>query len=92
VKSVKRYHNPPSKKKIKLRIPRLVNWANQIANNSDMQHGFSMHVNPLDEYMFPRLKFNQEELEAIVDKTKEGLKVADIILRSELFGKEIFIY
>ena len=41
-----------------------------------------MHVNPLDEKMFPRLKLNQEELEAIVDKTKEGIEVADMILRS----------
>ena len=41
-----------------------------------------MHVNPLDENMFPRLKLNQEELEAIVDKTKEGIDVADMILRS----------
>jgi hypothetical protein len=31
-----------------------------------------MHVNPLDENMFPRLKLNQEELEAIVGKTKKG--------------------
>ena len=70
------------KKKIKPGIPRLVNWANQIANNNDMQHGVAMHVNPLDENMFPRLKLNQEELEAIVDKTKEGIEVADMILRS----------
>ena len=69
-----------------------MNWANQIANNSDMQHGFVIRVNPLDEYMFPRLKFNQEELEAMVDKTKVGVEVAEMILRSELFGKEIFIY
>ena len=47
-----------------------------------MQYGVEMHVNPLDENMFPRLKLNQEELEAIVDKTKEGIDVADMILRS----------
>jgi hypothetical protein len=41
-----------------------------------------MHVNPLDENIFSRLKLNQEELEAIVDKTKEGIEVADMILRS----------
>jgi hypothetical protein len=41
-----------------------------------------MHVNPLDENMFPRLKLNQEELEAMVDKNKEGIEAADIILRS----------
>jgi len=46
-----------------------VNWANQIASNNDIQHGIAMHVNPLDKSMFPRLKLNQEELEAIVDKT-----------------------
>ena len=41
-----------------------------------------MHVNPLDENMLPRLKLNQEELEVIVEKTKEGIEVADMILRS----------
>jgi hypothetical protein len=45
VKSVKRYHNPTPKNKIKLRIPRLVNWANQIPSNNDNQHGITMHVN-----------------------------------------------
>jgi hypothetical protein len=47
-----------------------------------MQYGVKMHVNPLDENMFPRLKLKQEELEAIVDKTKKGIEVADMILRS----------
>ena len=47
-----------------------------------MQYGVEMDVNPLDKNMFPRLKLNQEELEAIVDKTKEGIEVADMILRS----------
>jgi hypothetical protein len=47
-----------------------------------MQYGVKMHVNPLDEKMFPRLKLNQEELEAIVDKSKEAIEVADMILRS----------
>jgi hypothetical protein len=32
--------------------------------------------------MLPRLKLNQEELEVIVEKTKEGIEVADMILRS----------
>ena len=41
-----------------------------------------MHVNPLDENIFSRLKLNQEELEAIVDKSKEAIEVADMILRS----------
>ena len=41
-----------------------------------------MHVNPLDENMLPRLKLNQEELEVIVEKTKEGIEVAGMILRS----------
>jgi hypothetical protein len=59
-----------------------VNWTNQIAGNNEMRYGVEMHVNPLDENMFPRLKLNQEELEAIVDKTKEGIDVADMILRS----------
>jgi hypothetical protein len=27
----------------------LVNWANQIASNNDIQHGIAMHVNPLDK-------------------------------------------
>jgi hypothetical protein len=47
-----------------------------------MQYGVAMYVNPLDENIFPRLKFNQEKLEAIVDKTTEGIGVADMILRS----------
>jgi HD-like signal output (HDOD) protein len=82
VKSVRRHHNPPPKKKIKPGIPRLVNWANQIASNNEMQNGVAMHLHPLDETIFPRLKLNQEELEVMVDKTKEGVEAADMILRS----------
>ena len=41
-----------------------------------------MHVNPMYESMFASLKLNQKEFEAIVDKTKEGIEVADMILRS----------
>ena len=47
-----------------------------------MQSGIAMHFHPLDENVFPRLKLNQEELEVIVDKTKEGIEAADMILRS----------
>ena len=59
-----------------------MNWANQIASNNEMQNGLSMHFHPLDENIFPRLKLNQEELEVMVDKTKEGVEAADMILRS----------
>ena len=47
-----------------------------------MPHGIALHVNPMDENMFPRLKLNQEELEVIVDKTKEGTEVVEMILQS----------
>ncbi len=80
-KSVKRHHNSPSKKKIKPAIPRLVNWANQIANNYDMPNGILVPHDPLDENIFPGLKMNREELEVIVVKTKEGVEEADMILR-----------
>jgi hypothetical protein len=68
--SVKSYHNSPPtpRNKIKLEISRLVNWANQIGSNNDMQYGVAIHVNPLGEGIFPRLKLNQEKLEAILDK------------------------
>ncbi|MBT5469770.1 MAG: HDOD domain-containing protein [Nitrospina sp.] len=82
VKSVRRHHNPPPTKKIIPKIPRLVNWANQIANNNDMHNGLPMHYHPLDENIFPRLKLSNDELELIVEKTKEGVEAADMILRS----------
>jgi hypothetical protein len=47
-----------------------------------MQYGVAMYVNPLDENIFPRLKFNQDELGEIVDKITEGIEVADMILIS----------
>ena len=47
-----------------------------------MKYGIAMHVNPLGEDISPRLKLNQEELEVMVDKTKEGVEAADMILRS----------
>ena len=58
VKSVRRHHNPPPKKKIKQGIPLLVNWANQIASNNEMQSGIAKHFDPLDKNVFPRLKLN----------------------------------
>jgi len=82
VKSVRRHHNSPPKKKIKPGIPRLVNWANQIANNNEMPNGIPMPFHPLDESIFSGLKLSQNELEEIVEKTKEGVAAADSILRS----------
>lgn len=81
VKSVRRHHNSPPKKKMKPGIPRLVNWANQIASNNEMSNGMPMHFYPLDESIFPKLKLNQDELEEMVDKTKAGVEAAESILR-----------
>ncbi|MEK9628684.1 MAG: HDOD domain-containing protein [Nitrospinota bacterium] len=82
VKSVRRHHNPPPRKKIKPGIPRLVNWANQIANNNEILNGISMHFPPIDDNLFSRLKLDREELNLIVTKTKEGVEAAEMILRS----------
>jgi hypothetical protein len=82
VKSVKRYHNLTPRNKIKLEIPRLVNWANQIASNNDMQYGIAMHVNPLDEDIFPRLNSIRKNWQQLWIKIEEGIEVADMILRS----------
>ena len=81
VKSVRRHHNPTPQKKIKPGIPRLVNWANQIANNNDMKNGLPMHSDPLDENLFPRLKLSGEDLNEMVEKTKEGVEAAHMILK-----------
>jgi hypothetical protein len=48
-KSVKRFHSLPPRNKIKLEIPGLVNWTNQIASNNDMHYGIAIHVNNLYE-------------------------------------------
>ena len=82
VKSVRKHHNPPPKKKIKPGIPRLVNWANQIASNNEMPHGIRMHFHPIDESIYQTLRLSLEELEAIVDKTREGVEAAEAILKS----------
>lgn len=82
VKSIKRHHKPPPTKKIKPAIPRLVNWANQIANNNGMGNGIPGSCPHLDESIFPMLKISQEELEHIIVKTKEGIEEAEKTLKS----------
>jgi hypothetical protein len=46
-----------------------------------MQYGIAMHVNPLDENIFPRLNSIRKNRQQLWIKIKEGIEVADIILR-----------
>ncbi len=82
VKSVRKHHNPPPKKKIKPGIPRLVNWANQIANNNGIQNGIPAYLRPIDERVFEILKLSQEDMTIIIDKTQEGVEAAEMILKA----------
>ena len=48
---------------------------------NDMKNGLPMHSDPLDQNLFPRLKFSEEDLNEMVEKTKEGVAAYMILKR-----------
>ncbi len=80
VSSVRKHHGPLSDNAFSPGISRFINCANQIANNHEIRNGVSPYVHPMNSKILKILKLKQDELEAFVSTTRDGVAAAETIL------------
>lgn len=80
VTSVREHHDSLSGNPGSSGISRAVNYANQIANNSEIQNGISSYFHPVNGNLLKILRLSDEDLEGFVENTREGVAEAESIL------------
>jgi HD-like signal output (HDOD) protein len=80
VSSVRKHHGPLSDASNSPGIYRFINCANQVANNHEITNGISSYICPMSSKILRILKLSDNELEAFVENTREGVAAAETIL------------